>query len=77
MTGRRTSSGRWTYRIAVGGANLALTAALLYGLARYFALIVPRYGHRFSYVAVLLVGVSVWTAVRGVLVLTGRRGEGR
>lgn len=71
------SSERWVYRVAVGGANLALTAALLYGLSRYFSTIVPKYGHRFAYVAFLLVGVAVWTAVRGIFAIVGRRREGR
>ena len=53
------------YRIAVGGANLALAAMLLYGLARYFDLIVPRYGHRFFYVAVVLAGIAiVWYPIK-------------
>jgi hypothetical protein len=60
------------YRYTVGGANLGLTAMLGYGLVRYVELIVPRYGHRFAYIAVLIVGVAGWTTFRGVLLLVGR-----
>jgi hypothetical protein len=59
----------------VGGANLALAAMLFYGASRYFDLIVPRFGHRFVYVPVLMCGMAVWMTVRGVLVLL-RRGRG-
>ena len=60
------------YRWLVGGANLAVTLMLAYGVARYLDLIVPRYGHRFSYVAVLMAAVACWTAARGIIVLVGR-----
>jgi hypothetical protein len=65
------------YRWLVGGANLALTVMLAYGVFRYLELIVPRYGHRFSYVAILMGAVACWTCVRGVIVLWGRSGERR
>jgi hypothetical protein len=60
------------YRITVGGANLALAAMLLYGASRYFDLVVPRFGHRFAYVPVLMCGTAVWVTTRGLLVLFGR-----
>ncbi len=64
------------YRLAVGGARLALAVMLLYGITKYFALIVPRYGHRFAYVAIVMGGVACWAALRGVLILVGRTREG-
>lgn len=66
---------RGLYRIAVGCAHLALAAMLVYGIIRYFELIPPRYGQRFSFLAVLMAGVAVWMGVRGVLALLGRPGE--
>ncbi len=63
------------YRISVGCANLELTAMLVYGVTRYLSVIVPRYGHRFTYVAALMGGVACWTGVRGILALVGRSGE--
>lgn len=48
---------------------------LVYGILRYFALIPPRYGQRFAFVAVVMAGVAVWMGVRGVLALMGRSGE--
>lgn len=65
------------YRYAVGGAYLALTGMLFYGVSRYVDLIVPRFGNRFSYVAALMVGVACWMGVRGVLILLGKRGGRR
>jgi len=65
--------GRRIYRWLVGGANLAVTLMLAYGVFRYLDLIVPRYGHRFSYVAILMAAVACWTAARGIIVLAGRR----
>ena len=65
------------YRIAVGGANLALAVMLFYGASRYLDLVVPRFGHRFVYVPLLMCGTAVWVAVRGLLVLFRReRGSG-
>lgn len=64
---------RRVYRWLVGGANLAVTVMLAYGVARYVDLIVPRYGHRFSYVAILMAAVACWTGARGIIVLVGRR----
>ena len=63
------------YRIAVGGVNLALAVMLFYGASRYFDLIVPRFGHRFVYVPVVMCGIAAWVAVRGFLALL-RRGRG-
>ena len=63
------------YRIAVGGANLALAAMLFYGASRYFDFIVPRFGHRFVYVPIVMCGIAAWVATRGFLVLL-RRGRG-
>jgi hypothetical protein len=63
------------YRLAVGAANLALAVMLFYGASRYFDLIVPRFGHRFVYVPILMCGMAVWMTARGVLVLL-RRGRG-
>ena len=60
------------YRLPVGAANFALAAMLVYGIRRYAALVVPRYGHQFAYVPVLMAAVACWMVVRGVLVLTGR-----
>jgi hypothetical protein len=65
------------YRWLVGGANLVVTLMLAYGIVRYLDLIVPRYGHRFSYVAILMAAVACWTAARGIIVLAGRRSEHR
>ena len=63
------------YRITVGGVNLALAVMLFYGASRYFDLIVPRFGHRFVYVPVLMCGMAAWMTARGALVLF-RRGRG-
>jgi hypothetical protein len=63
------------YRLAVGAANLALAVMLFYGASRYFDLIVPRFGHRFVYVPVLMCGMAVWMTARGTMVLL-RRGRG-
>lgn len=60
------------YRWLVGSANLAVTLMLAYGVLRYLDLIVPRYGHRFSYVAILMAAVACWTGARGIIVLVGR-----
>lgn len=65
------------YRLAVGCASLALAATLFYGVSRYFDLVVPRFGQRFAYVAILMAAVGVWMVVRGVLVLFGRGREGQ
>ena len=56
----------------MGGANVALAAMLSYGASRYFDLIVPRFGQRFVYVPVLMCGVAVWVAIRGLLILLRR-----
>jgi hypothetical protein len=69
--GRTTEPG--LYRYAVGAANLALAAMLAYGLVKYWTLIVPRYGHQFSYVAILMAGIACWMALRGILALLGGR----
>jgi hypothetical protein len=63
-------------RAAAAAAHFALAAMLLYGVARYFSTIVPRFGARFSYVAVVMVGLAIWMAFRGAFVLTGRGREG-
>lgn len=60
------------YRIAVGGANLALAAMLFYGVSRYFDVLVPRFGNRFFYVPLLMGGIALWMVVRGLTVLFGR-----
>ena len=72
MSERRVPEQR-VYRWLVGGANLAVTLMLAYGVSRYFALIHPRYGRRFSYVAILMAAVACWTFARGIIVLLGRR----
>lgn len=64
------------YRFAVGGANLALAAMMVYGIARYFDLVVPRAGHRFSFIPILMAGVAVWMTVRGLGILLRRGGGG-
>jgi hypothetical protein len=64
------------YRYAVGGANLALAAMMVYGIARYFDLVVPRVGHRFAFIPILMAGVAVWTVVRGLGILLRRGGGG-
>jgi len=66
--------GEGFYRLTVGGVNLALGIVLLVGVRKYFMLIVPRYGHRFTYVAVIMVGIAGWMVVRGLLHLLGRGG---
>lgn len=60
------------YRIVVGCANLALAAMLVFGIIRFTALIVPRYGRRFSFFAVVMAGLACWMLFRGVVVLVGR-----
>jgi hypothetical protein len=65
------------YRWLVGGANLAVALMLAYGILRYLDLIVPRYGRRFSYVAILMGAVACWTAARGIIVLVRRAGGDR
>jgi hypothetical protein len=65
------------YRIAVGAANLALAAMLIYGVTRYFDVIVPRFGNRFFYVPVIMGGIAVWMLVRGLSVLLGRGRGGK
>ncbi len=67
---------RSLFRLTVGGAHLAVAAMLLVGVGKYFALVAPRYGRRFAYVAVLMVVVACWLAVRGVLFLSGRARAG-
>lgn len=65
------------YRIAVSAANLALAAMLFYGVSRYSDLIVPRFGHRFVYVPIVMSGIAAWMCFRGIMVLFGgRRGRG-
>ena len=74
----RPRGGGWVERfcrIGVGAVPLALSGVLLEGVRKYFLLIVPRYGHRFTFVAVIMVGIAGWMAVRGVLHLLGRAGE--
>lgn len=60
------------YRFAVGLASIALAGTLLYGAYRFSELILPKYGPGFVYVPIVMVGLAVWMAVRGVLAL--RRG---
>ena len=48
---------------------------LFYGVVRYFDLIVPRFGHQFVYVPVLMSGIASWMVFRGLTVLF-RRGRG-
>jgi len=66
---------RAVYRIVVGCANLVLAAMLVFGTLRYFQLIVPQYGHRFTFFAAIMVALACWMVVRGVMVLLGRTGE--
>ncbi|MBD3348027.1 MAG: hypothetical protein GF400_02380 [Candidatus Eisenbacteria bacterium] len=68
---------RTVYRIVVGCANLALAAMLTYGTFRYFQLIVPEYGHRFTFLALIMLGLAGWMVVRGFMVFFGRRRDGR
>lgn len=63
------------FRAIVGGVYLACTVMIVYALVRFVALILPRYGHRFSYMLVLFGGVACWTAFRGLKLLLGRTGE--
>jgi len=62
-------------RAVVGLVYLACTGMIVYALIRFVALILPRYGHRFSYVLLLLGGVACWTTFRGLRLLFGRTGE--
>ncbi len=62
------------YRLAVGLVSLALSVTLIYGAFRFWRLIIPRYGPGFVYVPIVMVGLAVWMAVRGVLSLKGRVG---
>lgn len=59
----------------VGVVYLACSAMVVYALLRFVAIILPRYGHRFSYMLVVLGGVACWTAFRGVRLLFGGPGE--
>jgi hypothetical protein len=52
-----------------------LAAMLVFGTLRYFQLIVPQYGHRFTFFAAIMVALACWMVVRGVAVLLGRTGE--
>jgi hypothetical protein len=62
-------------RAVVGVVYLACAVMIVYALLKFVALILPRYGHRFSYMLLLLGGVACWTAFRGVRLLFGRTGE--
>ena len=64
------------YRYAVGGTNIALCAMLIYGIRRYFELIVPAVGNRFAFVPIMMAAVAVWTGIRGAIVLFRRAGGG-
>jgi len=64
------------YRLAVGAANLALAAMLVYGIVRYFEVLVPRFGNQFFYVPVVMGGIAAWMVFRGLSALFGR-GRGR
>lgn len=59
----------------VGVVYLACTVMIVYALVKFVALVLPRYGHRFSYVLALFGGVACWTAFRGIRLLFGRTGE--
>ncbi|MBD3367708.1 MAG: hypothetical protein GF405_05995 [Candidatus Eisenbacteria bacterium] len=75
MTDPRHENGEArVYRLAVGFASLALSGMLVYGAYRLGRIIIPRYGPEFFYVPVIMVGLAVWMAVRGVLTLRGRDG---
>ena len=60
------------YRIAVGAANLALAAMLVYGIRRYFDVLVPRFGNQFFYVPVVMAALAAWMVFRGISALLGR-----
>lgn len=48
----------------VGGLEFLLAAVLVYAFFRYRALIVPRYGGRFAYLAVALLVGAAWMLFR-------------
>ncbi len=63
---------RTVYRIVVGCANLALAAMLVVGAFRFSELIPPKFGGKFSFFTIVMVGLACWMAVRGFVVLFGR-----
>lgn len=71
---RRDDAERRVYRLAVGTANLALAAGLVYGAWRFGQLLIPKYGMSLVYVPIVMLGLAVWMIVRGVLTLRGGAG---
>ncbi len=62
-------------KIVLGLANLACAAMIVYALLRFVALILPRYGNRFSYMLFVLGGAACWMAYRGLRIMFGRTGD--
>lgn len=62
-------------RAVIGLVYLACTGMIVYALVKFVVLILPRYGHRFSYMLIVFAGVACWTAFRGFRLLFGRTGE--
>lgn len=50
----------------VAGLELLLSGVLVYAFVRYRALIAPRYGGRFAYLAVALLVGAAWMLFRSV-----------
>ncbi len=63
---------RAVYRVVVGCANVALAAMLVVGAVRFADLIPPKYGGKFSFFTIVMVGLACWMAVRGFVILFGR-----
>ena len=62
-------------RAIVGVVYLGCTAMIVLAILRFVALILPRYGNRFSYMLLFFGAAACWTGFRGIRLLLGRTGE--
>ncbi len=60
-------------RVVLGIANLALACMLVLAVMRFQGSVAEVYGDRFFYVPIAMLGIAVWRATVGVLILIGRR----